>query len=209
MFVLKDGEKIIKLYRRHHLVNFCQFLLIAVLLLAPFFFMFLLFSWGDIGLFLFFAPLAFGLFLLLRLIYFWYHNALVVTDQRVVRLEQHGALNKIVTELIYDNIHNVSYQIKGIFPTLFRYGRIRVQTANDSLDLVFDAVAAPAQVAELINSVREKLSAVKIQVEGRDTAISLIEKINRLSGDELIALRNVIDSRIRVLVAGIADREED
>lgn len=202
MFSLKTGEKIIKMYRRYHLVNFWQFLLIAILFLAPFFFMFLLFSWGNIGLFLFFAPLALGLFLLMRLIYFWYNNALVVTNQRVVRLEQQGALNKIVTELIYDNIHNVSYQVKGVFPTLFHYGRIRVQTANDNLDLVFNAVSKPAQVAELINSVREKLSTVKTQAESRDIATSLIEKINCLSGDELVALRNVIDARIKALVEG-------
>lgn len=197
LITLKPEEKIIKIFRRYGLTYFWWFWLIFILLVAPFFFMFLLFSWGQAGLALFIGSLALGLILLIRLIYFWHRNALIITSERIVDLHQTSLTNKLVTELGYDKVHNISYQIKGVWPTILRYGQIRIQTVSGDTDLAFARIKKPSQAQEAISAARAAFTA-KQSPPARDTNVSLIEKINQLSKEELTALKNVIESRLKI-----------
>lgn len=139
--------------RRYGLTYFWHGLLIFILIVTPFFFMFWLFSRGWWGIALFSASLALALLLLIRALYFWHRNAFIITNQKVIDIYQIGSLEKIVTEVHWNKIHNVAYHIKGVFPTIFRYGKIRIQTVGGEVDLEFSRVKNPAAVQKIISEI--------------------------------------------------------
>lgn len=150
---LLENEKVIIVIRCYGLTYFWRGLLIFILIIAPFFFMFWLFSRGWWGIMLFSASLALAALLLVRALYFWHRNVFIVTNQKVIDIYQAGSLEKVVTEVHLDKIHNVSYQIKGLFPTIFRYGKIRIQTVGGETDLEFNRVKNPAAAQGVISAV--------------------------------------------------------
>lgn len=151
--IYKKTKKIIIVIRRYGLTYFWSGLLILILIVAPFFFMFWLFSRGWWGIALFSVSLAIALFLLVRALYFWHRNVFVITNKKVIDIFQAGSLEKIVTEVHLDKIHNVSYKIKGVFSTIFNYGKIKIQTVGGETDLEFDRVKNPAKVQAFISAV--------------------------------------------------------
>lgn len=196
LITLKPDEKLVKVFRHTHVVSWWYYFLIFILIVAPFFFMFLLFSWGNWGIALFAASLSLGAYLLLRAIYFRYYNALVVSDERVMVAGRHGFLHKTVLELGHDNIVNVSYQIKGFFPTIFRYGKVEIQTARGGTNLEFDFLGRPHAVSELINHTRGEAVRLKYGTGGGVSASSIIENLDYLSSEDLKTLRDAIDERV-------------
>ncbi|HBV57918.1 MAG TPA: hypothetical protein DEB73_01475 [Candidatus Magasanikbacteria bacterium] len=150
---LLENEKVILVLRRYGLTYFWHGLLIFILIVVPFFFMFWLFSHDWWGITLFSAALALALLLLVRTMYFWHRNAFVITNKKVIDIYQVGSLEKTVTEVHLDKIHNVSYKIKGVCPTIFRYGKIKIQTIGGETDLEFDRVKNPAKAQATISAV--------------------------------------------------------
>ncbi len=150
---LLENEKVILVIRRYGLTYFWHGLLVFILIIAPFFFMFWLFSRGWWGITLFSASLALALLILVRVIYFWHRNAFVITNKKVIDIYQVGSLEKTVTEVHLDKIHNVSYKIKGLFPTILRYGKVRIQTVGGEVDLEFNRVKNPAKAQAIISAV--------------------------------------------------------
>lgn len=150
---LLENEKVIVVIRHYGLTYFWHGLLIFILVIAPFFFMFWLFSRGWWGIALFAAPLALAMFFTVRALFFWHRNAFVVTNQKIIDIFQAGSLEKIVTEVRLDKIHDVSYKIKGIFPTVFNYGKIKIQTVGGETDLEFDKIKNPAKAQMAISAV--------------------------------------------------------
>ena len=109
--ILKENEELVRLIRRHYLVFFKPAVFSLILLLLPFFLMFLLFQWGTIGLILFFLLLFLGILLMARLIVVWYFNVFLVTDKRVVLIKQHGLFDRKVMEIEYEKMQDISYRL--------------------------------------------------------------------------------------------------
>ena len=79
-------------------------------------------------------------------------------------------MEKTVTEVQLDKIHNVSYKIKGLFPTIFHYGKIKIQTIGGEVDLEFNRVKNPAKVQEVISAVLQQ------QQKNPEAAVAKAEK---------------------------------
>lgn len=74
----------------------------------------------------------------------WYFSVYIVTDQRIIHIEQKGFFNRQVVELGLDKVQNVNYEIAGFQATLFKYGTIIVQTFVG--DLVLETIYHPEKV---------------------------------------------------------------
>ncbi len=151
---MKEQEKAVGVVRHFPLVYLPRVLIALVLVTAPFFFMIPLFAirpWGfPAGLIVFAASLLFGLFLALRAFVVWYWNAFVVTNYRVIDVDQRGLFDRVVSEAAFDKIQDVSYHVKGMWGTLLRYGTIVVQTAGATTNLELSYVRRPKDVHHLI-----------------------------------------------------------
>jgi hypothetical protein len=75
---------------------------------------------------------------------------------RVIDYDQKGFFYRMVTQARFDQIDEVSYQVKGIFSTLFRYGTLQLQLQGSSADIQVDQVKHPNRIADLINDLRSE-----------------------------------------------------
>ena len=54
----------------------------------------------------------------------------IVTDERVINIEQKGLFSRSVSELHFYNVQDVTTSVRGVIPTLLNYGDVEVQTAR-------------------------------------------------------------------------------
>jgi len=197
---LREGEEIVKVIRRYPLTLFFKILLVLVLILLPFFLMFLLFSWGIWGAAIFLIVLFAGIFYGLRIFIIWYYNTSIITNYRVIDFDQQGFFEKTVSGITYDKIQDVSYYQKGICQTLFKYGSVQLQIANTSTKIKLRYVYHPAEVNELILQLQNDYKPIepeeaKITNNGRleDTW----EDIKELSDEELKIIQDKIGNKFK------------
>ncbi len=160
-----DGPKFLKLKAEEDVLEvlhaslapyILQFTLMLIWLLSPFFFMFPLLREGTWGVSLLIAWILSGLILLGRAYLRWSRTVLVVTDRRVVDHDQKGFFHRVVTEARFDQIDEVSYQVKGVASTLFRYGTLRIQLRGSAADIEVEHIKKPATISDKINDLRSE-----------------------------------------------------
>lgn len=156
VFELKPHEEVLATVRESLIPNGWRFLIFIVWLLIPFFFLFPLFREGVGGMVVFFGLAASGLVLLLRQYIRWHGSTLIMTDKRVVDIEQKGFFDRVVTEAPYSQIDEASYRIKGFWATVFRYGVIRMDLSGSAADIEFQNIYRPSRIHNLINDLREE-----------------------------------------------------
>ncbi len=175
---LQSGEDLIRVVRRHPATLFPSVGLGSFIILLDFFLVTWWFrhhQWGVIG---FSLVVVFGIIVLVRGIYSWSHNVLAVTSDRVIDINQHGFFERNVTEATYDKIQDVRYTIRGLWPTLFRFGTIVVQTANATTPLELADVQHPAELQQLITDIQRQSTAQR--GNGNVTAAELLHVVDRL-----------------------------
>ncbi|MCL5775293.1 MAG: PH domain-containing protein [Patescibacteria group bacterium] len=102
---------------------------------------------------------VYTLFLTLSIFVIWlsyYLNMQIITDRRIVDVDQAGLFSHTVSELHIENIEDVTSETKGLFGTLFNYGMVYVQTAASVERFEFDNVPNPAAIEKLILDLYEK-----------------------------------------------------
>jgi len=78
----------------------------------------------------------------------YYLDMWVVTNDRIVDIEQHGLFNRVITELDLFRIQDVTANVSGVFGTLFRYGDLVVTTASANTHIVFKNISRPNLIRE-------------------------------------------------------------
>jgi len=151
---LKAREELLEVVHASILPRLGKGFLFAVWTILPFFFLFPLWRAGMWGIILFAVWLLSGLFLLGRAYLVWARTVFFITDMRVIDQDQRGFFYKVVTEARYDQIDEVSYHVKGIIPTLFRYGTLSLQLRGSSADIQVPHVKHPERLTNLINDLR-------------------------------------------------------
>lgn len=117
---------------------------------------------------------GFSLFYLFSLLAYFhdfvdYHlDIWVLTDQRVVSIEQVGLFNRVVSELNILRVQDVTSEVKGKVQTFLDYGQVHIQTAGEEARFVFEQVPHPSEVAKVI-----------LQVHDRAVKLNELEKIKQ------------------------------
>lgn len=153
---LKPEEEVLEVVHEVMLPNAPRILLFVVILALPFFLLFPLWREGLWGVIVFFLLLCVGALLLYRAYLKWARTVFIISDRRVVDHEQIGLFSRIVSEARFHQIDEVTYHVKGVLPTIFRYGVVRLQLHGNAADIEFKHVRRPARIADLINDLREE-----------------------------------------------------
>lgn len=94
-------------------------------------------------------------FLIMALV-FSYHwidhhlDAWILTDERIVDIEQMGFFHRQVSSLRLERIQDVTIQTSGLIATLLHFGDIHVQTAGQSREFILKNAPRPQKTKELI-----------------------------------------------------------
>lgn len=165
MFHLEDvltkneHEQVHAIVRRHASTLIPALCLSLVLIAAPFFFLYQLFAWKTIGLILFFCSVVLGIIIALRALLLWDADVFVLTDLRVVDVDQQGILSRTVAETALSAIQDVAWGRKGAIQTFFRTGTLSIQPAGGGRVMVIMDIPRPERVYARVNELRHKKSA--------------------------------------------------
>jgi uncharacterized membrane protein YdbT with pleckstrin-like domain len=168
-----EDENIIIVIHRHWfdiLKNFFLVFLMILFIIGSYFILPILFSdlsmspYKEVLLLIenFFAMLTLLFFFLIWIDY--YFDVWIVTNKRIINIEQRGLFSREVSELELDKIQDVSANVLGVIPTFLNYGDVLIQTAGEKEKFVFKKVSAPYEIKDLIMSL-EKTNEKRIEKE--------------------------------------------
>lgn len=156
---LKEGETLLRVVRPFALVYVVPILITSLVVLLDFFLLYWFVRHGKWGILAFLVILVIGVVLSLRTAYLWVMNAFVVTNQRVIDIDQGGFFHRRVSESTYEKIQDISFTIRGVAATLFHYGSVVLQTAGTNAQLELKNVRAPERVqAMIVEAQRQRLA---------------------------------------------------
>ena len=158
---LTPEESVLKVSHRHWFDIFVHFLSI-LLLMGALFLSFIalpvlfpdLFSSEYREFFLFIENtilLLCWLYLFLIWIDVWF-DIWIITDDRIINIEQSGLFSREVSELKLARIQDVSVEVHGFFQTFLNYGDVHIQSAGEEERFLFRAVPDPYGIKNTIMS---------------------------------------------------------
>ena len=100
-----------------------------------------------------FALITWIFFFLLWIDY--YFDVWIITNKRVVNVEQKGLFNREVSELELERIQDITTDVKGVIPTFLNYGDVYVQTAGKTERFDFADVPDPYGIKDIIMNLQK------------------------------------------------------
>lgn len=165
MIKLSENEHIVSVSRRHWWILAEKSVAVLFLALIP---LFVYIIWGFafpqiatlteenitiINSFLFLGSVLFYLFLWLYfaiLFIDYYLDLWVITNMRILDMEQKGLFNREVTECYISKIEDMTVEIKGVLPTFLNYGDLYLKTASEKGELVFREIFNPNAIKNIV-----------------------------------------------------------
>ncbi len=80
----------------------------------------------------------------------YYLDAWLITNKGVIDLAWHGWFNRTSSRVLYSDIQTVSYEIKGVWQTLFGVGNLSLEKISTGAVIAMDNVSNPRNVETII-----------------------------------------------------------
>lgn len=145
----RDGEEVLFVWRRNYATMLRDGLIVVALSLAVIYSFSIagasLFSSLLLGLWLIIVPITIGLAW-----YKWWNDLYILTNQRLVDVDQKKLFYRAVAEAPISNIQDVSFEMRGIVQTFLNYGTVIVQTASVSTRIDMVGMTDPQAVQQAI-----------------------------------------------------------
>jgi len=90
---------------------------------------------------------------------FWtnyYLDVWIVTNQKILDIEQVGLFSREVSILHLERIQDITTEVNGIVRTLVKFGNLHVQTAGQQREFIIHDVPNPDEIAKRVNEVLMK-----------------------------------------------------
>jgi uncharacterized membrane protein YdbT with pleckstrin-like domain len=159
------GEKLVGLFRRHPItilgliVIFCLFLALplAVYLVLKIFGH----SYFENQQLMALLVMGGGLFFLFVIMFLYQHfldywlDMWIVTNQRIINIEQNGLFSRTTSELRLYRVQDVTAKVDGFVRSMLDFGMVYVQTAGEKEYFTFEDVRHPNQIAKQILELAE------------------------------------------------------
>ena len=162
----KENEKVYITARRHWLVFVEKVFLHIVFGIVPYIFYLVLgYILPTINSHPVIDPaitLFFSLYYLYLLLFIYhdfvdyYLDVWIVTDERIVRIEQLGLFRRTVAEIKLYRIQDVSTEVRGILRTFLGYGSLKIQSAGTEQQFIFTDMPNVKDHAQTINTLVEE-----------------------------------------------------
>ncbi len=151
----QEADEQIFIFTRRHPLAFLPTLVIILLMLVLGLILISFLGLGNIltynqQLFVGSAYLLFVLLFTLIEFFDFYFDLYIVTDRRVVDIDQQKLFSRSISELILDDIQDVDALTRGILATFFDFGTVMIQTAGAKPNFEFQQIPHPKEVAAMI-----------------------------------------------------------
>jgi uncharacterized membrane protein YdbT with pleckstrin-like domain len=168
-FVLHPGNEVTCVIRKHWIagvITLAKWIFWGPFCIWLYFFFFFLLK-GDITSDNFFLGLSCSILYLLGVTFYYFlewlddmFDIIFLTNDRVVDVTQVDFWHRNIIETRLEYVQDATGDVKGVFRTLFDWGKIRVRTANDVADFSIDLISHPhkkaREIFRLVNVGKEK-----------------------------------------------------
>jgi len=193
----QEDENILIFLRRHWIVVFKFFIIFIILIVfvlildvATYYFTniwegqmsYPLIVLGNSAYFLFVMLFTFANFV------DYYLDVWIVTNKRILNIEQKGLFSRIVSEKEIVRMQDVTSEVHGFLATFFNFGNIYVQTAGTKERFIFKQVPNAAGVAQEISNLVTKTREEQPQLRPVYTAEKqgeIIDKEKKVSIEQI------------------------
>lgn len=141
---LEPGEEILKTVRKHWFVIITELFGIFMMLLLPFFILFILAVFSEKFLtfnlslahyttLTVFSVATWSVITLMAGFTVWTHYYLdlwIITDRRIIVVDQVHYFNRNVSIFRLERLQDIEFYIKGVIPTVLNFGTLKAQTAG-------------------------------------------------------------------------------
>ncbi|MFA5133392.1 MAG: PH domain-containing protein [Patescibacteria group bacterium] len=86
----------------------------------------------------------------------YYLDFWVITNDRLLNIEQNGTFARIISELDLYKIQDATSEVKGILASLFGYGSIHIQTAGETKRFELKQIPNPHELRKIIMDMAEE-----------------------------------------------------
>jgi uncharacterized membrane protein YdbT with pleckstrin-like domain len=76
----------------------------------------------------------------------FYLDLWIITNDRIIDVEQFGIFARNISELDLFRIQDVTTDVHGLFSTFFKYGNVTVKTASDNQSIIFKNIRGPHHI---------------------------------------------------------------
>lgn len=166
----RPGEKLLLFLRRHWIFVVGHFLFYTFLGLVPIGLYYLIeftlpqlftSSFGLATLLLLASMYYLFIFLFLYTSFIDHHlDVWIITNQRIIYIEQKGMFNRKISAHSDDKIQDVTATQKGFLATFFTFGDVQIQTAGEHEMFIMKQVDNPFEVKQVINDLIKKYDTI-------------------------------------------------
>ncbi|MBI2416064.1 MAG: PH domain-containing protein [Candidatus Kerfeldbacteria bacterium] len=147
---LRPDETIVLVIREHSITKLPQFSLGVVVYFGNFFLLAWFARWGSKGLIVFILVLCITLLWFGRHWLLWRNDLVVLTEQRLIDVRQHGVWSKTVSEILWPQIRDVQYEQIGLWATVFKYGTIIITPQSGVDRITLQHVYQPQRIRDIL-----------------------------------------------------------
>jgi uncharacterized membrane protein YdbT with pleckstrin-like domain len=165
MIALQAGERIVLKARKRWFALFTNALMMAIIAIVPVVLMpgFVIPFFYNInaglvagitGHDVLFYSAAWVLFVWVMFVAMWtnyYMDVLVITNQRLIDMEQFILFSREEVSIPLDKIQDITIEIKGVLQTMFKFGRVEIQTAGTDREAIMEDIKDPEHVKRSID----------------------------------------------------------
>lgn len=164
LITTQENERIKQVIRRHWacLIGLTSFVLVMSILPIIFYFILKQYIYLSAGFFNIFV-LGMGIYYMFAVTLFfigwidYYLDCAIITNERVIDVDQQSLFNRTVSELTFSKIQDVTGKTKGIMETVMDFGDVLIQTAGAQTEFVLEKVPHPHGVAKTIIDLQQEV----------------------------------------------------
>ncbi|MBF0914003.1 PH domain-containing protein [Candidatus Gracilibacteria bacterium] len=156
---MRPGEEVLKVVKRHWIVFVMLglYFLLGLIITIIIYWIFGFGVWGNL------INIVIWLFFSLFLFVEWLNHELdmyVITNNRIIGIEQIAFLNRAVSECNLGQIQEVNSKTSGLLANIFNYGVLSIQTAGNktTLKMTFcpNAIQTSRKILNIVDNYRDE-----------------------------------------------------
>lgn len=154
--LLAEGERVILIARPSLWRWFWLLLICIILVFGDFFFIYPLVQLGDWGLIIFALVQLLALIILLKISRRYYFTALILTNKKIIDLDQLGYFNRAISQQPLPKIGSIQGKASGLGGALLGLGDIFLSLPETGSQIVISKIKNFKNIVSIIASEQEK-----------------------------------------------------
>jgi len=98
----------------------------------------------------------------------YYLDILIVTNKRILDIEQKGIFNREIATLRLSKIQDVTTEVSGFIATFFNFGDIHIQTAGQQREFIVKNIFKPEKARIAVNDAIDHYRRHEYGIKGLD-----------------------------------------